>query len=607
MASNQYEEIEELEKRSFNYAYFRRMIRYAAPYRRELSFIVVVMVIGSIVRLLEPYLLKVVVDEGIIGRRPDIITQMALLWLFFQMLGAVGDYIRIRTLNRTGQHILFDLRQELFAHLQWLSLRFYDGRPVGRVMARVTNDVEAINDLINGGLVTVVSQSVSLVGIIVVMFALNWRLAMMAFLVVPGLVWIVARLRPRMETNWSNVRRANSNINAFLNESVTGIRVTQAFAREGKSIEAFDELNNGYYDRFMKAIKVEILIWPLVDIFGLVGTCLVLWFGAWLVITEELTVGYIVAFTDYLWRFWEPISAISRVYSRVLSAMASAERIFEYLDTHPEITDSPEAAALSDIEGRVRFENVSFRYDDGNEYVLRDINFEIEPGQTIALVGPTGSGKTSIINLLMRFYDPQEGRILVDGHDLRDVRLATLRSRIALVLQDSFLFSGSIADNIRYSSLDATLDDVIRVSRAVQVHDFVERFDDGYEHQVNERGSRLSAGQRQLISFARALLTDPRVLILDEATSSVDTLTENVIQEAMDTLLKGRTAFIIAHRLSTIRRADCIFVIDDGRIVELGTHEQLLNAGGSYAHLYHRQFAAWESDGAEPKPAAAVA
>jgi ATP-binding cassette subfamily B multidrug efflux pump len=597
MAFDQYEEIEEVEKRPFNYAYFKRMIRYTIPYRRELTFIVAVMVVGSILRLLEPYLLKVVVDEGIIGRQPDIITRMALIWLSFQLLGALGDFIRIRSLNRTGQHILFDLRQELFSHLQWLSLRFYDGRPVGRIMARVTNDVEAINDLINGGLVTVISQLVSLIGIIAVMFALNWRLAIMAFLVVPGLVWIVARLRPRMETNWSNVRRANSNINAYLNESVTGIRVTQAFAREDKNIAKFDELNNSYYDTFMKAIKVEILIWPLVDIFGLVGTCLVLWFGAWLVITDELTVGYIVAFTDYLWRFWEPISAISRVYSRVLSAMASAERIFEYLDTHPEIMDSPQARALPDIEGRVCFENVSFRYEDEGEYVLRDINFVVEPGQTIAVVGPTGAGKTSLINLLMRFYDPQEGRVLVDGHDLRDVRLASLRSRMALVLQDSFLFSGSIADNIRYSSLDATMDDVIRVSKAVQVDDFVQRFDDGYDHLVNERGSRLSAGQRQLISFARALLTDPRILILDEATSSVDTQTESIIQQAMDTLLKGRTAFIIAHRLSTIRRADCIFVIDDGCIVERGTHDELLKAGGPYAQLYHRQFAAWEQDG----------
>jgi ATP-binding cassette subfamily B protein len=337
-----------------------------------------------------------------------------------------------------------------------------------------------------------------------------------------------------------------------------------------------------------------------VDVFGMVGSSLVIWLGAWMVMSGELTIGYVMAFTDYLWRFWEPISAISRVYSRVLSAMASAERIFEYLDTAPEIMEAPDAADLADVRGEVCFDNVSFRYDDGDRYVLNDIRFTVQPGQTVALVGPTGAGKTSIINLLMRFYDPQQGRVLIDGHDLRQVRLASMRARMALVLQDSFLFSGSIADNIRYSRIDATDEEVERVAKAVRVDQFVERFETKYEHQVNERGTRLSVGQRQLISFARALLADPRILILDEATSSVDTQTERMIQEAMDTLLQGRTAIIIAHRLSTIQRADCIHVIDDGRIVESGTHEELLALGGHYAHLYRRQFANWTLDELEP-------
>jgi ATP-binding cassette subfamily B protein len=599
MTNAQYEEIEEVAQRPFNWAYLKRMLGYARPYRRQLIMVTAVVAIGSMLRLTEPYLLRTAIDEGITGRNLAVIDRIALLWLLFQLIGAISDYIRIRMLNETGQHILFDLRQELFDHLQWLSLRFYDARPVGRIMSRVTNDVEAINNLINMGLVTIVSQSISLVGIIIVMFVLNWRLALMAFVVIPGLVFIVAHLRPRLETSWRNVRKANSNINAYLNESITAIRVTQSFAREPENILAFDGLNNSYYETFMRSIKLEALFWPLVDVMGLIGTCLVLWFGARMVMQDVLTVGYIMAFTDYLWRFWEPISAISRVYSRVLGAMASAERIFEYLDTQPEILDAAEAIPLSSLKGDVRFEDVSFRYDDGNDYVLRDISFHVAPGQTIALVGPTGSGKTSIINLLMRFYDPQEGSVLVDGHDVRQVQLSSLRSQISLVLQEPFLFSGTIADNIRYSRLDATREDVARVAQAVQVDEFVQRFEDGYDHEVKERGVRLSVGQRQLISFARALLADPKVLILDEATSSVDTQTETIIQAAMHTLLAGRTAFIIAHRLSTIQRADCIFVIEDGRIVERGTHAELLAAKGAYSRLYQRQFTSWEPEMAE--------
>ncbi len=595
MAADQYEEIEELEQRPFNYAYLKRMMGYTRPYRRQLTIVIAVIALGTMMRLAEPYLLRTAVDEGIQAGNLRVLNIVTATWFGFQVFGALAEYVRIRILSRTGQGILFDLRQELFDHLQWLSLRFYDSRPAGRIMARVTNDVESINDLINSGLVTIISQSISIVGIVIVMFVLNVRLALLAFVVLPGMIWIVARLRPRMETAWRNVRKANSNINTNLNESITGIRVSQAFCRENVNIREFTKLNDTYFDTFMSAIRVEILMWPLVDVFAMIGNALVILFGSWLVLRGEITVGYVLAFMDYLWRFWEPISAISRVYSRVLSAMASAERIFEYLDTQPEVADASRAVTLPPIRGEVRFEDVSFRYTDGDKLVLQDINFTVEPGQTIALVGPTGAGKTSIINLLMRFYDPQQGRVLVDGADLRDVRLASLRSQMSLVLQDSFLFSGTIADNIRYSRPDASMDDIVRVAKAVQVEAFAQRFDDGYDHEVSERGGRLSVGQRQLISFARALLNDPRILILDEATSSVDTQTESAIQEAIHTLLEGRTAIIIAHRLSTIQQADCILVIDDGRIVERGTHQELLTADGAYAQLYRRQFSAWDA------------
>jgi len=361
--ASQYEEIEEVAKRPFNYANFKRMLRYAYPYRQQLGLVVAVMVVGSLLRLTEPYLLRTAIDVGIVGRDLKVLNRVSVLWVVFQLIGAASSWVRLKVLNKTGQGILFDMRQELFSHLQWLSLRFYDGRPVGRIMSRVTNDVEAINDLINSGLVTIVSQSISLIGIIVVMFVINARLALMAFVVLPGMIWIVARLRPAMETAWRNVRKANSNINANLNESITGIRVSQAFCREELNLAKFDDLNDTYYDTFMRAIKIEILIWPLADLFGMVGTCLVLWMGTWMVMRDEMTIGYIMAFVDYLMRFWEPISAISRVYSRVLSAMASAERIFEYLDTQPEIRERSDAKPLPPILGEVCFDQVSFRYD----------------------------------------------------------------------------------------------------------------------------------------------------------------------------------------------------------------------------------------------------
>ncbi|NLV74855.1 MAG: ABC transporter ATP-binding protein [Chloroflexi bacterium] len=596
MSDGQYEELQEVDKRPFDYGLLKRMLRYTRPYRKELTLATVVIAIGSVLRLAEPYLLRTAIDLGITPGNMQVVNRVAGIWLAFQIIGAITEYIRIHILNRTGQNLLYDMRQELFDHLQWLSLRFYDARPVGRIMARVTNDVETINDLINSGLVTIIAQSISLVGIVVVMFVINVRLAMMAFVVLPLMVFAIARLRPAIETGWRNVRKANSNINANLNESITGIRVTQAFGREGENVRRFQLLNNAYFGAFMSAIRAEVLIWPLVDLLGITGSALVLWYGARLVLADELTIGYVLAFTDYLFRFWEPINAISRVYSRVLSAMASAERIFEYLDTQPEIVDIPDAEPLRGISGRVEFENVSFRYKDDDRWVLQNINFTIEPGQTVALVGPTGAGKTSIINLLMRFYDPQEGRVLVDGYDIARVQLPTLRDQLALVLQESFLFSGSIADNIRYSRLDATMEEVERAAAAVHADGFISRYEDGYEHEVGERGASISVGQRQLLSFARALLANPRILILDEATSSVDSQTERAIQDGMRQLLEGRTTFIIAHRLSTIQRADCIMVIENGRIVETGTHDELLILPeGHYAHLYARQFAVWEA------------
>ena len=585
------EEMEEAEKAPFKAQHFRRMMGYLVPHRRLAWYTLVVITISALAGLAEPYLLRVAIDEGVLAGNLRTIDLAVLAMLGLRLIVWLASYLRISLTNTIGQGVLYDLRQTLFTHIQKLSLRFYDHQPVGRIMSRITSDVDTINNLISGGLVTAASESIALVGIVIMLFSIEWRLALTSFAVFPFLILLVVRVRPAMEAAWMNVRKSVSNINANLNESINGILVTQAFNRQARNIETFDRLNNNLLYRIMVGVKYEMTIWPMVDFIGVVGSALVVWYGAWLVMRGEITIGFIVAFVNYLWRFWGPVSAISRTYSMLLSAMASAERIFQFLDTAPEVADRPDAITLPHIEGEVRFERVCFRYEDDEQHVLHDIDLHVRPGETIAIVGPTGAGKSTLINLIMRFYDPTEGRVLIDGYDLRDVKLASLRSQIAIVLQESFTFSGTIGDNIRYSRLDATDEEVRWAAQAVGLDPFIQTLEEKYGYEVQERGGRLSVGQRQLVAFARALLADPRILILDEATSSVDTETERTIQRAMERLLEGRTAFIIAHRLSTIRAADRILVLEAGRIVEEGTHAELLERRGLYHRLYMTQFA----------------
>lgn len=574
----------------FNSGYMKRMLGYLKPHRKRLWVVSFIVLINMLLSLAEPMLIRYAIDEGITKASLFIINAVGVSLLAIRLIGWLLGFLQIRLVNFTGQRILYELRQQLFDHLQKLSFRFFDGRPAGKIMSRITNDTNAIGELINGGLVTLLMEATHLVGIVVILLYWDWKLALMSFTVLPFLYLLVSRFRPKIEAAWSRSRKTMSAINGNVNETVQGVRVVQAYSRQERNNRRFGEINLKNKTAFMRAVSLECMVWPLVELIGTLGTCLVMWYGSVRVVNGDLSIGFIIAFINYLWRFWGPLSALSKVYSQLLSAMVSAERIFEILDTVPEVQDAPHARPLPPIHGRVTFENASFRYADDKPEVLRNIRIDIRPGQKVALVGPTGAGKSTIVNLLMRFYDPTSGSVLIDGHDLRDVTLASLRSQMGIVLQDSFIFSGTIEENLRYGKKDATWEELEAAARSVRIDKFVEKFPDRYQTQVEERGSKLSVGQRQLLAFGRVLLSDPKILILDEATSSVDTETEKHIQDALSTIQSGRTAFIIAHRLSTVRDADLILVIKSGEIVERGSHEQLLKQKGLYADLYYNQF-----------------
>lgn len=583
------EEEQEDQEKPFNYGYFRRMVGFVTPYRGRVLLGGAMMVFITGVHLAEPLLMRAVIDLGIAGRDLGLVDRFVLVILALRVLAWGAAYVQIRTMNWTGQRVLFDLRQRLFEHIQKLSFSFYDGRPVGKIMSRLTNDVNHISELVNSGIVQVVNQAVSLVATIAILLSMHVQLALLSFCVLPALVYCFTRLRGRMETAWINTRKAVSSMNAHLNETLTGIQVIQAFGRHDTNAARFDKISLRTMTASLRAVKFELVFWPASEMVGAVGTVLVYVFGARAVLREELTVGFLLAFIIYLYRFWGPVSTFSRFYSQMLSAMASAERVFEFLDTSPEVYDLPGAQAIDCITGDIEFDGVSFAYKAGEE-VLHDISFSVRAGETLALVGPTGGGKSTIANLVARFYDPTRGTVRIDGRDLRQATLASLRSQFGIVLQDTFMFSGTIAENIKYGRPDATDPEVEAAARAVGAHDFIMRTEHGYNTEVQERGASLSSGQRQLLAFARALLADPRVLILDEATAHIDSATERVVQAALRTLLAGRTAIVIAHRLSTIERADRILVIERGTIVERGTHRELLAQRRTYHKLYTMQY-----------------
>lgn len=583
-----YQDDDQIEK-PFNWAQLARLFNYMKPYRKELVPVILMMILGTITRLTIPLLIIAAIDKAIGKNDTTLLLIIGGAMLALYLLQWVSNSYRIKYTSIIGQKVIYDLRNHLFQHIQKLSFNFYDKRPAGSVLVRVTNDVNALQDLFTNGVVNLLMDCIQLVGIVIILLVLNVKLGLAVMITVPLMFIVSTSLRKRIRFAWQDVRMKQSRINAHLNESIQGMKVTQAYVQEKDNMGFFDHMNTINLKSWNKASALNQLFGPVIEITAAVGTCILFWYGTSLVQASAITVGFLVGYANYMGNFWEPINRLGQMYSQLLIAMASSERIFEFIDEKPNVGEADQAKPLPSIKGDVLFDHIVFEYEPGRQ-ALKSVTIDVKAGQSIALVGHTGSGKSTIINLLCRFYDPVEGRVLIDGTDIRDVTIESLRSQVGIVLQDTFIFSGSIRDNIRYGRLNATDEEIVEAAKAVHAHDFIMSLPDGYDTQVEERGNVLSMGERQLLSFARALLADPRILILDEATASIDTDTELKIQEALKALLKGRTSFMIAHRLSTIRNADDILVLDHGKIVEQGNHEQLMEKKGYYHGLIEAQY-----------------
>ncbi len=588
MPINNFKEDEEL-KESLNISLIRRLASYLKPYTGAVIKTLLLMAVVIAVELFNPYFLKVGIDRFIAQGDWKNLFILAAVMIAVNAVAMICSRFRTLTMGKVSNSILLTIRQQLYGHIQKLSFSFFDSRPAGKILARIIGDVNSLNDVFTNAVTSLVPELIKITSVVVIMMVMNYRLGLVALATLPVMIVVFSFISITSRKRWQINRKKSSNLNAFTHEDFSGIRVVQSFAAEDETSSTFLKLCNEWKDAFINAIRVNDFFWPTVEMSWGVGTILVFWFGATLIQTGSITPGLLVAFTSYVSMFWQPIMNISNFYNQLVTNMSGAERIFEILDIEPDIRDREKAKPLPKIKGDVSFRNVTFGYDEGQK-VLSNVSFDVSAGQTIALVGSTGAGKTTIVNLISRFYEVTDGEVLIDGHNINNVTLESLRGQIGLMPQDTFLFSTTIKENIRYGKLDATDEEVIAAAKAVSAHEFIMKFEKGYDTDVNERGTRLSAGQRQLIAFARTLLADPRILILDEATASIDTHTERLVQQGIRKLLKGRTSFVIAHRLSTIRNADRIMVVEDGGIVESGTHEELIRLQGQYYNLYTSQF-----------------
>ncbi|HEU5375859.1 MAG TPA: ABC transporter ATP-binding protein [Ktedonobacteraceae bacterium] len=597
-SENSLESADESESSKFEWSLIGKFGPYLARYKGWTISSLVLMLLYTALNLANPFLIGLAIDRFIVQKDLEGLAIIGGVLIVVNVLMWQAQYWQVWTMSWAGQQVLYNLSSEMFAHLQELSLRFYDRTQIGRVMSRLQSDIDVLESMLSSGLLSMLSSLISLVGIIIAMLAMNVPLALLSFTVLPVMIAIAAFWQRHAQRSFRRTRAAISVVNATLQENISGMRVIQSLAREKRNNAEFDELNAYNRDTNLEASRIAALILPLVEVVAAVAIAITVLYGGVLVSQGELKVGVLVAFTLYINRFFDPIREISQQYTQLQRAGVAAERIFQILEMPLDITDKPEAGPLPLIQGEVEFRDVTFGYSPDLP-VLHNLNLHIKAGSTIAIVGPTGAGKSSIAGLLTRFYDVQQGAVFIDGQDVRDVTQHSLRSQIGVVLQEPFLFTGTICDNIRYGRLDASDTEVEEAAHAVGAHELIVQLPQGYETPIRERGRNLSVGQRQLISFARALLADPRILILDEATANIDTFTELLVQQGLKRLLHGRTAIVIAHRLSTIKGADCIITLQAGRIIEQGAHDELLRANGSYASLYAMGFRHTEQNAAD--------
>ncbi len=590
MAVNSYKDDEKSVERS-KIQTLKRLFAYLLAYRWQIVLVLLIMGYGVVVSLLNPLIMETAIDDHIAVGDIQGLYRLLLVALVLNLMLVVVIKLRMYIMAKVCNQILLTIRQELYTHIQKLDFHFFDSRPTGKILSRIIGDINSLKNVLSNCVTTLIPDGFTIVAVVAIMIYKNPKLALASMLSLPlmavGMVFIEVKAHPR----WQTFRKKSANLNAFIHEDMAGIRVIQSFHAQEETRDTFDELMGEHRGAFINAVRLSDAFGSVIDFSWGLGCILLYFTGIVILGVEQVSVGTFIAFSTYLSMFWHPIQNISNFYNQLVTNIAGAERIFEILDTPPAIADGAEVEEMPDITGEVTFEHVSFSYDDKVK-VLDDVSFRIKPGETIALVGPTGAGKSTIVNLISRFYDVQQGSVLIDGKDVKNVSIESLRRQMGIMTQDNFLFSGTIKDNIRYGRLDATDEEIIAAAKAVNAHDFIMKLEKGYDTELSERGGGLSIGQKQLLAFARTMVSMPKILVLDEATSSIDTKTEILVQRGIENLLKGRTSFVIAHRLSTIQHADRIFVVDDGHIVEEGNAQELLAKKGVYYQLYMAQFSA---------------